>query len=314
MSDAAPSWHQTPERGSVWLLALMRRLAAMLPDRLADPLLWFIALYFAILPGATARQGSDKYLWAILGRKPRLRDRHAHFRTFARVVYDRIRLLERGLAGLDIRIHGKEVIQRYAEAGRPCVLLGAHFGSFEVMRAVDRTLPGLTVRYLMYEAHADKTARIMADINPDVARQIIPVTDGQDAMLAVREALEAGHFVAFLGDRMPVANARAEVEIDFLGGTMRVPRAPYLSAMLAKAPLILFFSPLVGRGNYDITFTQIHDGQPVPRSERDAVCQALAQRYGDELATMCRDHPLNWFNFFDVWGGADLRGAAAGER
>ena len=57
------------------------------------------------------------------------------------------------------------------------------------MRALDRTLPGLTVRYLMYEEHADKSAGIMAEINPDVADRIIPLSDGQDAMLAVREAL-----------------------------------------------------------------------------------------------------------------------------
>ena len=310
--DAA--WHETPERGSAWALGLMRRLAVTVPDWMASPLLWLIALYFTIFPGSAAGAASARYLRAILGREPRFWDRHAHLRTFARMIFDRVRLLEGRLDAFDIRMKGEDIIRHHAESGRACVLLGAHFGSFEVMRALDRTLPGLTVRYLMYEEHADKSAGIMAEINPDVADRIIPLSDGQDAMLAVREALDAGDFVAFLGDRMPVSNPRAGIEVALPGGAARVPRAPYVTAMLARAPLILFFSPMVGRRTYDIVFTEIHGGQPVPRAERDSVCQALAQRFADELAAICRRHPYNWFNFFDIWSGGDLRGPATGQR
>jgi predicted LPLAT superfamily acyltransferase len=27
----------------------------------------------------------------------------------------------------------------------------------------------------------------------------------------------------------------------------------------------------------------------------------MAQSYADALAAMCRRHPYNWFNFFDIW-------------
>ena len=307
------AWHETPERGSAWALGLMRRLALTVPDWVAAPLLSLIALYFVVFPGGVAGGASARYLRAVLGREPRFRDRHAHVRTFAQVIFDRVRLLEGRLDDFDIRMRGEEIIRHHAERGRACVLLGAHFGSFEVMRALDRTLPGLTVRYLMYEEHADKTARIMASINPEVAGRIIPLTDGQDAMLAVREALDNGDFVAFLGDRMPVSNPRAGIDVAFPGGSIRVPRAPYVTAMLARAPLILFFSPMVGRRTYDIVFTEIHAGEPVPRAERDRVCQALAQRFADELAAMCRRHPHNWFNFFDFWSGSDVRGPGSGQ-
>ncbi len=225
---------------------------------------------------------------------------------------DRARLLSGGLARFSVRPKGETAILRLHLAGRGAVLLGAHFGSFEALRAFDKLLPGLRVRYLMFQENAEKITRLLEALNPEVAAQVIPVSDGQSAMLAVGDALKAGDFVAFLGDRMPLRNERSEVTVEFLDAPMDIPRAPYVSAILAGAPLILCFAPRTGPRSYEIVFTEIYDGGPVPRGERDAVSQALAQRYADALEDMCRRHPCNWFNFFDVWGGASLPGQAAG--
>ena len=73
--------------------------------------------------------------------------------------------------------------------------------------------------------------------------------------------------------------------------------------MLAGVPLILCFAPRTGHRRYDIAFREIHDGAPVPRKDRDAVCRHLAQTYADALGDVCRSHPHNWFNFFDIWEG-----------
>ncbi len=181
------------------------------------------------------------------------------------------------------------------------MLLGAHFGSFEALRAFDRSLQGLRVRYLMFQENAEKVTRLLESLNPEVAARVIPAADGQSAMLAVRDALEAGEFVAYLGDRMPSHSRRGAVEVDFLGAPIRVPRAPYLSAMLAGVPLILCFAPRTGPRRYEIRFLEIYDGGHVARSEREARCCAMAQHFADALAQMCRRHPYNWFNFFDIW-------------
>jgi predicted LPLAT superfamily acyltransferase len=120
-------------------------------------------------------------------------------------------------------------------------------------------------------------------------------------MLAIREALDARDFVAFLGDRMPIRNSRAEVAVPFFGKPMRVPLSPYLSAILAGVPLILCFAPRVGRKTYEIEMFEIYDGAPVARGERDETCRKLAGVYVARLEEMCRRYPYNWFNFFDIW-------------
>jgi predicted LPLAT superfamily acyltransferase len=301
VAEAAPAWLRQPERGSAFGLGALSWLARHAPAAVTTPLMVPIALWFALFPSGIAARGQAAYLRAVLGRPPRFADRFRQCLTFAHVVLDRARLLSGGLSGFAVRPEGEASILRLHRAGRGGILLGAHFGSFEALRAFDRSLPGLTVRYLMFQENAARLTRLLEALNADVADQVIPVGDGQSAMLAVREALDAGEFVACLGDRMPARTARGAVQVDFLGAPVLFPRAPYLSAMLAGAPLILCFAPRTGPRAYDIRFVELYDGAPVSRGERDARARALAQGYADALAEMCRRHPYNWFNFYDIW-------------
>lgn len=315
MTEETPAWRRERERGNRLTLGALSWLARHAPDRIVDPLVWAIAFWFAAFPTRIAREGSRTYLAAVLGRPPRFADRFRHFLTFAQVFLDRARLLSGGLSRFAVSSENEEIISTRLSAGRGAILLGAHFGSFEALRAFDRMLPGLSVRYLMFQEHAATSTGLLASLNPEVAARVIPAGDGQSAMLAVREALEAGEFVAYLGDRMPVPSARGEVRVAFLGAPMDIPRAPYLSAILAGVPLILCFAPRTGPRRYEIVFTEIYDGSPVARGGRDALCLALAQRFADALAELCRRHPYNWFNFYDVWrpgGRAGLCRSAPG--
>lgn len=301
MTEALPDWLREHERGSTAGLRAMQTVARIAPAAVSDPLIWLISLYFTLFPSPAAAAGSEAYLRAVLGRTPRFSERHRQVRSFAHVILDRVRLLAGGTDAFDIRPRNERLVADLHAAGRGAVLLGAHFGSFEALRAFDRTLPGLSVRYMMFEDNAERSSRLLAQVNPALASRVIALRDGFEAMLEARTALDAGQFVAFLGDRMPVRNPRAEVSVDFLGGTLHLPRAPYMTAMLAGVPLILCFAPRTGRRAYEIVFTQLHDGSPVPRARRDEVCAQLAQAYADALADMCRRHPYNWFNFFDIW-------------
>ncbi len=301
MADASPAWLREPERGTMFGVRIMFFLARHAPDWVVYPILWLVALYFTLLPNRAAREGTDAYYRALLGRPPRFSERHRQVRNFAHVIVDRVGLLADGTDRFRVMAQGHEPIEALHASGRGAVLLGAHFGSFEAMRAFDRDLPGLTVRYMMHEDNSEHTARLLQEVNPDLAGRVIPVRDGIQAMMAARAALEAGEFVAFLGDRLPRRTARGEIGATFLGRPVILPRAPYHCAMLAEAPILLCFSPRTARRTYEISFSELYDGRPVDRADRDATCARLAQGYADALGAMCRRHPHNWFNFFDVW-------------
>jgi predicted LPLAT superfamily acyltransferase len=301
MTDMAPEWVAERERGNPHLLRVMSWIAKVAPGFVTDPLIWLISLYFTIFPSKTSAAASTAYLGKVLGRPAGFSERHRHVRMFAQVILDRVHLLGSGVLKFDVRSRNHELIETRHLEGRGGVLLSAHFGSFEVLRAFERTLPGLDVRYLMFPDNAQNSGQILNQLNPEVAAKVISLSDGHAAMLEVREALEANVFVAFLGDRMPVRSPQAEVAVEFFGDQVHVPVSPYLSAILAGVPLILCFAPRVGRKTYEIEMFEIYDGAPVPRGQRDKKCHELAQAYADYLEKMCRRYPYNWFNFYDFW-------------
>ncbi|MEM0945050.1 MAG: hypothetical protein AAGI70_14010 [Pseudomonadota bacterium] len=301
MTDAASEWIRQEEAGSIHLIRLMRWLALNAPGAVTDPVISGIATWYSTWPGFPAAQASRRFLTHVLGREPRWSERHRHIETFAHVILERVHLLSDGVDRFRVEATGQETIADLHQLGRGGVLLGAHYGSFEALRAFDRSLPGLKVRYLMYPDNAGKTNQVLGELNPDLASRVISLAHGPDAMLAVFEVLERGEFVGFLGDRVPSAQAKARVRVRFLDRWIEVPNSPYIAAMAAGVPLILCFAPRLGRHHYAAEFSMLYDGTPVPRRARDAKVAELAQAYATALELHCRRDPYNWFNFFDIW-------------
>ena len=300
-SSDVSQWSTSRETGSPWQLRLMRWLALHAPAIVMEPLLWSITLVYALQSQRPTTRASALYLERILGRRASLRDLHRQTNMFAHVYVDRVKLLSGGLDRFKVQVSGADLIERQHAAGRGGILVGAHFGSFEVLRAFDRTLPDLRVRYLMYPEHATVSTGLLNQLNPSVADRIISLQDGQTAMLQVFEALNEGEFVAFLGDRLVDPSIRGQIQVPFLGDTINVPTSPYIAAIAARVPLFFCTAPRLGKDHYAIEFSMLYDGSPVERAERGERIAALAGSYAAKLEAMCRRHPFNWFNFFDIW-------------
>lgn len=302
MTDPAVTWTDTRESGSLWQLQLMQFLARTSPAFIVDPLLWVIALVFAADMRRTTTQASVQYLRRILNREPTLWERQRHALIFSHVVLDRVRLLDRGLDQISVQAEGQDLIKDLVSQGKGAVLLGAHFGSFEALRAFDRELPDLKIRYLMYPDHAQKSTAVLNKLHPEMAARIIPLTDGPMAMIDVFESLKNGEFVAILGDRLPDKSVRAKVSVQFFGDAIDVPTSPYMAAMAAKVPIILSAAIWREKNQYAAQFSILHDGTEIPRKDRKQKTQNMAQNYATTLENMCLRDPYNWFNFFDIWG------------
>ena len=300
-AETASQWARERESGAEWQLRLMRWLALNAPDSLMDALIWCIALVYACQAQRPSTAASQLYLQRVLDKKPGIRERHRHARTFAHVFLDRVKFLSSGVDDFEIDVSGQQLIERQHKSGRGGVLLGAHFGSFEALRSFDRALPGLRVRYLMFPEHAPASTALLNELNADTADQVISLTNGPQAMLEVYEALNNGEFVAFLGDRLPNISARSQLDVPFLGGSITLPTSPYIVAIAANVPLYLCVAPRLGKKHYGIEFSELYDGARVSRPERAERIAALAQTYADHLEGLCDRHPYNWFNFFDIW-------------
>ena len=292
-----PAWLERRERSNTLAIRFIVWVALTLGRPAARLLLYPICLYFWLF-SARARKASRKYLARALGRPPGLGDLFRHYHTFAATILDRVFLLNDQYARCDVRVHGEEIVEDMMKRGEGCLLLGAHLGSFEIIRSLGREARGLKISLVMYEENARKLNSVLAAINPNLPLQIIGLGK-VDSMLKVEEALAAGSVVGLLSDR--TIEGEGTVDCEFLGGQSPFPVGPFRLAAMLKRPVVLMFGLYRGGNRYDVHFERLADMGQTIRGERNQIIQQAMQRYAGRLEHYCRLAPYNWFNFYDFW-------------
>jgi len=304
-SDA--DWRQQPERSSVFMLRVMTLISLGLGRSASRVVLYGIAAYFlAFAP--TARRMSRGYLRRVLELPSTAavgwRHLFRHFFSFASAVHDRVFLLNDRFDLFDIQVHNQQLIDQAVAGGQGVFLVGAHLGSFEVLRAIGRRQPGLRIAMVMYEDNARKINAAMGAINPHAQMDVVPLGH-IDSMMHVHALLEQGAVVGMLGDRS--LGTDDKYPVDFLGDTAEFPLGPFRMAAVLKRP-VLFMAGLYRGGNrYDVHFEALADFSAVPPRGRTQAVHDAVTRYAALLAGHCRSAPYNWFNFFDFWHAAPQR-------
>jgi predicted LPLAT superfamily acyltransferase len=275
----------------------MTWLSLRLGRTLSRGFLYGIAAYFLLFAPAAGRH-SRRYLQRALGRPPSARDRFRHLLCFASTVHDRVYLLNEQFDAFDITIEGEALMLAQLRSGHGAFLIGAHIGSFEVMRSVGRRQPGLEVAMAMYEANARKISAVLAAVNPAATPDIISL-GRMDAMLRIAERLDRGAFVGMLGDRTLADEPVQRVAL--LGEPADLPTGPMRTAALLRRPVIFMAGLYRGRNRYHVVFAPVADFSRTPPNGRDVAVRAALERYAGLLERCCRSDPYNWFNFFDFW-------------
>ena len=279
------------------MLRVMAWISLRLGRRAGRVVLHPIAAYFLLFAPAS-RRASSNYLRRALGRPPRWRDLYRHFFTFAATIHDRIYLVNHRFELFDVEVHGEDTLRGLLAAGKGLFLMGAHLGSFEVIRAIGRRDTDLRVAMVMHQDNAQKINAMLAAINPEAVQDIIGL--GQvDSMLKVREHLDQGGAVGVLADRTPGNDTVYPVQL--LGTDANLPGGPFRMAALLRRPVVFMTGLYLGGNRYAIHFEPLADFSNVARDQRDAAVEAAITRYAALLDQYCRKAPYNWFNFFDFW-------------
>jgi predicted LPLAT superfamily acyltransferase len=292
------TWLNQRERGTLLLIRLTIRLATMFGRRAVRPLVVMIALWYRLFDRRAVRASRD-WLRRVHGREPGFWAIYRHIRTFAQVTLDRVFLVTGRTKAFTFSRTGHENLVAQLRTGRGAVLLGAHLGSFEAMRlggVEDR----ITIQVLGHFANAKMVNALLTQLNPDHAATVIHLGDDPVGVMArVRARIEAGDFVALLGDRTGLNDRTTTAS--FLGQEARFPSGPFLLASLLHCPVYLVFGIYREPNRYDLFCEPFAERLELPRQNRQGALQAAVQRYADRLAEHARNAPDNWFNFYDFW-------------
>ncbi len=299
LADGAgqPDWRNQPERGSALGIRLTLWAARLCGRRVARLILAIVAFYFTIF-AARARRSSADYLRRA-GQPHGFWANYRHIRDFAHVALDRLYFVSADVDRFSMTHTGVEHLEHLRDQGRGALLLGAHLGSFEAMRALGHD-ERFVINILVYWKNARVITRFLEEVGSDFRARVIEINPKDPSyMFAVRDAIERGELVAVLGDR--VADEEKFVTVPFFGEPARFPTGPYLLAAVLKCPIYLTFGLYHSPATYDLYCEPLADRVVLPRGRRDEAVAEYAAQYANRLEAYCRKAPGNWFNFFDFW-------------
>jgi predicted LPLAT superfamily acyltransferase len=295
----SPSWHERPEGGSRTAVWLARTLGLNVGRAFVRALLYPATLYFFLRRGPE-RRASRAFLTRALGRPANTLQVLRHLHIYAQTMLDRIFLLAESMRRFDVSSHGLDALERQMARGRGVLLLGAHIGSFEVLRTLGEKRPGVRVAVVMDRRLTQQTNEVLHALNPKIAANIIDAgADPAELALAMHAAAEEGALIGLLADRSRPGEAVQAVE--FFGAPADFPTGPYLIASLLQLPVVLCFGLYRGGNRYDLYFETFADEIRLERRERPAQLGAWTQRYASRLEHYTRLAPYNWFNLYDFW-------------
>ena len=292
-------WSQHREGGGRFALWLIFTIGLKCGRACTRVLLYPITLYFFIRRGAE-RRASYAYLERVFGRPATawMVMRHIHY--FAATILDRIYLLSEDLRRFEVTVSGLDELHAQMRPDRGMLLLGAHVGSFEVLRVMSLQRPDVTVRVVLNTRQTPVMTELFHALNPALASKVIDASrPGHEVVFALHDAMHEGHLATLLGDR--AREQEATIEVEFLGAPARFPIAPFIIASMLKVPVVLCLGLYRGGRRYDLVFETLSEQLDLPRRGRQAELRAFVQLYASRLEHHVRAHPYNWFNFYDFW-------------
>ena len=293
----ARRWQEVAEKGSVLGIRIVVVLATALGRRAVRAVLHVVAAWYVAFHPAVRRASRD-YLVRLRGRA-RLGDVYRHVLCFARVTADRVFLARGALAPFTLAIEGEEHLRALRDARRGALIVLAHLGSFEVLRAAGSTRD-IPVSFLGYFRNARMINAVLRELNPAVDARLIEIRPGDPTFIFDVERLVAeGGLIGTMGDR--VGEDGKAVQVPFLGAPAPFPTGPYLLATALGCPVYLGFGLYHEPNRYALYCEPFAERVVLPRAGRAEALAGYAARYAARVEHYCRLAPYNWFNFFDFW-------------
>lgn len=304
-------WSEQGERGSMFMLRLSFWLYKLFGRWIGGVIVWVVATYCYATSRKT-RLASQKYLQRLyhfnpaaegFKRPPRKIDSYYHCQEFGRAVLNRFAAWMGDIVRTDITWENRTILIEQINRKQGGVLVGAHMGNLEVIRAVIHETPELKFNALVYIDHAPRINEMLRKANPKTDINVISLVDfTPDIAILLKEKVEQGEWVVILSDRVPAGARGRTCMVDFLGHPAPFPEGPMILASLLECPVFLIFCLRRKGVSYEVFLEPFAEERLLfPRENRRQHIQEALQKYARRLEVLCGIAPFQWFNFFDFW-------------
>ncbi len=302
-------WSTLQEHGSFAALRFMAYLYRTLGRRFCLFFLHGIAIYY-FTTSRQIRRFSRSYFAHLaytpegrraLGHSQSWRDTYRQILEFSIAIFDRMCVWMGEATQFRFLWHGDEHLRDLVVNKRGGILLGSHLGSFEMLRTL-ATQHAVVINIVTFTAHAQIINSFSERLDPNCRLHVIPMLpNSMQTGFEIRSCLARGELVAMLADRPAPGQRHDSVAVEFLGGTVLLPRGPFEIATLLGVRILMTTGLRVADASYEIFADPFYDGVKVPRNLRPQKIAELAQDYARRLEQYCYRAPHQWYNFMEYW-------------
>jgi predicted LPLAT superfamily acyltransferase len=231
-------------------------------------------------------------------------DTFRHSFGFARKTVDIFAAWMGGIDPAIIEPADRQTLDSVVASRQGILLIVSHLGNIEISRALLDNAQRSRVKLLVHTLNAQNFTRVLQRFRPEAMADTIQVSEvNPGTMMALREVIEDGGWVAIAGDRTPVTAEERVSRTPFLGQDAPFPQGPYVLAHLLECPVYLMFC-LRRKRSYSLYFEKFADRIILPRRDKSLAIAQWAACYARRLESFCLIDPLQWYNFFDFWSAA----------
>ncbi len=216
------------------------------------------------------------------------------YRTYARDTIDFIRSLSmtREQIASFVTLEGDPFAPRLAE-GRGIILVGGHFGNWELGGVALRLLRGYPITVVGKPEPSPVVAGFRRRMRDSLGIDTLEIGRTLETALQIRRLLADNGIVAMLLDRRL---GRDRVDVTFFGRQAAFLRTPAMIGYLSGAPLLPSFLVRQPDGRFvGVCGEAIHVDQGCPPDE---AVQLATQAFADQLEAQIRQHPHLWYQFY----------------
>lgn len=279
-----------------WLMAVMAIFVRLMPWatslRIGD---WVGTLTFRVLK-VRRRVTMDNLRHAFPEKDPTELEQIAHraYQNFVKMTIEYIRFPDLTPQKVLELVHFPDpsLLEWARSNGKGVVLVGGHFGNWEIMGAAIRAL-GYPEAFLVGEQHNKRVDDLMNRYRQRMGVEIIHMGA---AVRGVIKALREAKFVALLSDQDAGKNG---VFVTFFGRPASTPKGPAVFSLKTGAP-ILFGSAVRWRNTHHRVYLDLATPGGEAELSEDNI-QRATQAYTSLLEKYVREYPDHWFWMHRRW-------------
>lgn len=213
---------------------------------------------------------------------------------FGQTLIDKVVALNGEGSRFEVQRTGGHYLDELAAGGKGGILVSAHLGNWELAGHLLQRLE-TPVNIVMYDGEAEAVKHYLDHVTGPKAFNIIYLRKDLSHIYEMAAALRRNELICIHADRFVEGNRTFSA--DFLGSPALFPQGPFVLASKLRAPVCFVFALKSAPLQYHFF------GNPPKTYEGrgDTGARQMLQDFVALLEKMVREHPEQWFNYFDFW-------------